>query len=105
MLGLRELRLMPTVRNTTLTGPDKSVPHTRHCDERLEVAGRFIGGTGINYNTVNVITNTNGAKMIKLCKYGSTETVRYRDLTQNGNDTLPAMIAKVKQVETAASIR
>ena len=37
MLGFRELRFMPTVRNTTLIVPDKSVPQTRHCAARREL--------------------------------------------------------------------
>jgi hypothetical protein len=37
MLGFRELRFMPTVRNTILIAPDKTVPQMRHCVERREL--------------------------------------------------------------------
>jgi hypothetical protein len=43
MLGLRELRLMPTVRNTTLIAPDKSVPQTRHWADRRELDESLMG--------------------------------------------------------------
>jgi hypothetical protein len=43
MLGFRELRFIPTVRNTTLIAPDKSVPQTRHCAERRKLDTVLMG--------------------------------------------------------------
>ena len=54
ILGFRELRFMPTVRNTTLIAPDKSVPQTRHCAERLEAAG---------------VLMTDGNELLSKCDY------------------------------------
>jgi hypothetical protein len=41
---LRELRFIPTLRNTTLIAPDKSVPQTRHCADRLAPADGLMRG-------------------------------------------------------------